>query len=246
MSGSGRRLFGALVGVGVLLATTVAALAETCTLQPKRRETRSANDPTSSTYWTVQPQYFFVQMIADEKGRWRAEGADESAAAFKRLVKKEPKYASDHPYRGVLKLGKEQYAFALDAIPPPDAKQPEKKNAEQAAKKTSSLLAALAAAVAGTPASDRAATAGNPRANPAPVKDFTYNRLYFDFNHNGDLTDDKVVEISADSRRTVGYTSPDRSYRALRVSAPRSDDQRGRNQGRSFFLRERICVRVQG
>jgi hypothetical protein len=211
-----------MVTAVVLFATAAAAVAETCTLKPKRRETKSATfDQTSYMYWTVQPQYFFVQMIADGNNQWREAGSGDRADVFKRIVKKEPKYASAHPYRGVVKLGTEEFAFALDAVPPPDAKKLEKKaaektgekTAEKPAKKTSSLVAAIAGAIVEATTPGGAATAANPPPDPALIKDFAYNRLYFDFNHNGDLTDDKVVEITADSRRAVVAMSPGMTYR---------------------------------
>ena len=80
MTRTNRRPFFAIIGAGVLLATTVAAVAETCTLKPKRRETSQATfDQTTYMYWTVQPQYFFVQMIADGNGQWRVAGSAERA-----------------------------------------------------------------------------------------------------------------------------------------------------------------------
>ena len=53
-------------------------------------------------------------------------GNEQQTAAFKKIVKKEPKYQSAHPFRGVAKLGGQQYAFALDAsAPKPEAKERE-------------------------------------------------------------------------------------------------------------------------
>jgi len=235
-----------IVAVGVLLATTVAAVAETCTLKPKRRETKSATtfDQASYMLWTVQPQYHFVQMIADANGKWRDAGPTQAADAFKRIVHKEPNYASEHPYRGVLKIGTQDFAFALDAVPPPEAKKPEgktpEKTAENAAektpKKTSSLVTAIAEALveAAGPYQSSAVTAP---AQSLPIKDFAYNRLYFDFNHNGDLTDDKVVEISADSLRVARSMPANMSYRPF--DFPRLDvaiDVDGTKIDHSFFV----------
>jgi hypothetical protein len=87
----------------------------------------------------TRPQTFYMGL-----GR----GADAGAAAFQRIVTKEPKYNVPNPFRGVAKLGSHQYGFALDA----------------------------AAGAAG------------------------YNQLYFDLNHNGDLTDDKPVSAVNVSR----------------------------------------------
>jgi hypothetical protein len=226
----GHRLFGAIVGACVLLVTTVAAVAETCTLKIKRRETKPAiYDQTSYMYWTVQPQYFFMQMIADGDGKWRAAGQTDRAEAFKRIVRKEPKYVSEHPYRGVVKLGTQEFAFALDVVPSPDAKKtetpdakkPEAKTTEKTAKKSSTLITAITEAIAGVSTSSEPSAAANRPAKPVPIKDFAYNRLYFDFNHNGDLSDDKVVEITPNSRQAGMSMSPEMSY--LPFEFPRID-----------------------
>ena len=103
---SRRCLVGTIV-MGILLATAVGAVAETFTLTLKRREAKAvSSDPTSYAYWTVRPQYLYVQMTADEKGRWRPVGPESRTDAFKRIVKKEPKYQSENPFRGVAKLGR--------------------------------------------------------------------------------------------------------------------------------------------
>ena len=120
-----RCLVGTIVTVGVVFATAVAAVAKTYTLTIKRRETKSASfDQASYMLWSVRPQYSYVQMHADENGQWRPANPQDTAQAkaFKRLVKKEPKYQSANPFRGVIKFGSQEYAFALDAVPPPDAK----------------------------------------------------------------------------------------------------------------------------
>ena len=120
MTRTRRSLVGAIAAAGVLLATAVAAVAETCTLTLKRRETKSAAfDRASYMYWSVRPQYFYVQMNADGERPVAAVPSDQSQAeAFKRIVKKEPKYQSEYPFRGVVKLGSQEYAFALDVAAP--------------------------------------------------------------------------------------------------------------------------------
>lgn len=80
------------------------------------------------------PQHFYMQ-----QGR----GEGDSDSDFRRVVKKEPKYACLAPFRGVARLGTAEYPFALDA-----------------------------------------------------AKQSAYNRLYFDLNGNGDLTDDKPVSAT--------------------------------------------------
>ncbi len=226
-----RCLVGTIVTAGVFLATAVASMAETYTLTLKRRETGSAaSGPASFVFWSVQPQYFYVQMVADENGRWRPAGPDSQADAFKRIVKKEPKYQSENPFRGVVKLGSQEYAFALDVVAPKAAPKAKKADAKKAAATTCanggdvvvSLVAtsdASEAAPAAKPGSS--STAEKPRPKPAPARDFSYNRLYFDFNRNGDLTDDKVIEVPADSKQSVAIASPSMSY--VRFEFPRVD-----------------------
>ena len=71
---------------------------------------------------------------------------DRDAEAFRQVVRKEPEYSCREPFRGVVRLGTQQYAFALDKT--------------------------KARAVGGE----------------------WYDRLFFDLNHNGDLTDDPPVD----------------------------------------------------
>jgi hypothetical protein len=129
-------------------------------------------------------------------------GQEDQEAAFKRLVKKQPdKYNCEHPFRGVAKLGTQEFAFVLDtAAPPPkpEAKPAEKPGqkpeakADAAAEKEKTqpgLLQTLARALTG-----EAATAEP----PVPAgKAIAYSRLHFDLNHNGDLTDDQVIEAES-------------------------------------------------
>jgi hypothetical protein len=138
--------------VALAAGATTAAEPATCTLQLKRlaptnyvRLNNASNDymdlgnaPDDSIYRMVDSQDFFLQIRDKDQ-----EKSDEDLANFRRVVKKEPKYESDHPFRAVAKLGGKEYAFAID-----------KKNA----------------------------------------KSKSYDRLYFDANRNGDLTDDKPID----------------------------------------------------
>jgi len=209
-----RSLVATIATAAIMLATAVAAVAETCTLTLKRRETKPAIfDQTSYAYWTVRPQYFYMQMTADENGRLRpANGyTPPGADAFKRIVRKEPKYQSETPFRGVVKLGSQEFAFALD-VAAPKAKQAEGKQAtEKAATETAAT----------TTGEKPSANSEKPSAKPASLKDLSYTRLYFDFNHNGDLTDDKVVEIPAGSKGLAAALSAAMSYE--RFDFPRID-----------------------
>ena len=224
-----RRSLVAAIAAGILLATAAVARAETFTLSLKRRETKSARfDPTSYMYWSARPQYFNMPMTAEGSGHWRPANAGNQpqADAFKRIVTKEPKYQSEHPLRGVVKFGSQEYAFAMDVVP--DAKKPDSK--ETTGKSVSN--------VATEPAAKPAPPGGKkPRAKPVSLESFSYNRLYFDFNHNGDLTDDKVVEIPADSLRSSRTFPAEMAYASFQF--PRIDvtlDLEGTKLDYSFDL----------
>jgi hypothetical protein len=246
-----RRCLVAIVAAGVILAAAAATMAETCTLVLKRRESNSINyaDRTSYMYWSGQPQYFYLQMNEQggDKSRPALSGDPSQAAAFKRIVKKEPKYQSAHPFRGVVKFGSQEYAFALDvAAPKPDpkAKKPEAK--ETAAKpagdpsadsETSSPLGRMFGWLLGIEPQPPAEPA--PAKAAIPVRELSYSRLYFDFNHNGDLTDDKVIELPAESQpgERELYGTNYASFEFPRIDVKIDVD--GTKVDHSFFLQGR-------
>jgi hypothetical protein len=199
-----RSFLGAIIAAGAVLAAA-ATNAETWTLDLKQRESKNpqAYGTDSYLYWATSGQRFFVQM-APPGSRIRFPENEQHSAAFKRTVTKEPKYESDRPFRGVVKLGSHEYAFALDAAPPKAKakdEKPKEKGKEEAKKD------------AEKPVKDSAAKPDKKRdkkATPPKTAATAYNRLYFDFNHNGDLTDDKVVEAKTAQR---GYAmSASQSY----------------------------------
>ena len=140
----------------------------------------------------------------------------EQAAAFKRIVKKEPKYITAHPFRGVVKLGGQEYAFVLDASPPKEEPKlkPGKEKPPAAAKaaQAKSVWAQQIGAVLGTPTAPAESRSKAPR----------YNRLYFDLNHNGDLTDDKPI----DAETTPGGVVMPADYSPLQFPRVRPDARR--------------------
>jgi hypothetical protein len=106
--------------------------------------------------------------------------SDGAVEKFSRLVRKQPdKYDAKHPFRGVVKLGSREYAFVLDAKPTQDSEPP----ANIGARRT--LQPQVLA------------------------KATSFNRLYFDLNGNGDLTDDGVIDALASphSSRSSSYAS---------------------------------------
>lgn len=161
-----------LISIAVASAALSAAVAwaETCTLELKRVDQQNPQG-SDLVYRAANAQTIFVPIGKDGE----PEGNPEPVAAFKRIVKKEPKYRLEHPFRAVLKLGSQEYAFALDSIPPPAEKaKPDDKKAQKEEKTKK----------AGKSKSDKAAAS------------ITFNRLYFDLNHNGDLSDDKPIDAA--------------------------------------------------
>jgi hypothetical protein len=182
-----------LASVGIVLIAATIASAETCTLELKKLEPRDRSrpitDPMDNIYRATQSQGFYRQMQPDGKGGFRYFGDDRQDVSFKNLVKKEPKYVSDHPFRGVARLGSQEFAFVLDTSKPPPAEKDEKaedKQTKKESKPTNSATAKLADRMLKT----------MPSADKMPPR-VAFDRLYFDFNHNGDLTDDKPVEGKA-------------------------------------------------
>jgi hypothetical protein len=208
---SGKRLVRALAAaLAVVFVAAALAWAETCDLELKRLD---QENPMSSnyTYRATYPQSFFVQNIKN------ADSHNPYAATFKRLVTKEPKYQSANPFRGVVKLGSQEFAFALDAVPPP-AKD-EKKEAKE--EKTDA---------------DKTKKDEKKSKDDSEAKPTVYNRLYFDLNHNGDLTDDKVLEADAQGAPRM-YGSAKQTYAFFRF--PRVDvklENDGVKSDYSFFL----------
>jgi hypothetical protein len=222
-----------LVAITLAAAATLAAAtrvtAETWTLELTRRE--SANPRAFDIQWWSYPQYFFVQISPQAQGRIVSPGNRDQTQAFKRIVKKEPKYVSEHPFRGVAKLGSQEFAFALDAVPPKSETQEAKREKEKAKSpakeaKTDSAIAKL---------KEKLSKAASPPA-PMSLKALRYNRLYFDFNRNGDLTDDKVVVGTAE---TSLYTAGAEVRSFVQIQFPRVDvtiDVGGTKLDYSFVL----------
>jgi hypothetical protein len=166
----------------VAAASAMAADAETCSLQIKRLEAsaRTTGPPTDTMFRGVYPQRFFRQTGLEIAGRPEANDEEE----FAKVITKEPaSYNSKSPFRAVAKLGTQHFGFVIDSR---KADEPAAEPAKEAAKES--------------------AAAKTPRPVPA-LPD--YGRLLFDVNHNGDLTDDPVIEAQAAAGRgfPTGYLS---------------------------------------
>jgi hypothetical protein len=193
-----RYLFTAAAAMGAAFVAVLAARAETCNLEIKKLESRNIRSPFDYMYRASGSQTFQAQIGPEGKNRISfGRENEQKAARFKEIVKKEPKYDSDHPFRGVVKFGDQEYAFALDTAIPESEKKKEAEEKESKSKEdaksddketksqTKSLAGTLLQALSGS--DQEAELAKQPKA-------IVFNRLYFDANHNGDLTDDKVIE----------------------------------------------------
>ncbi len=213
----------AAAATGVALAAVIAARAETCTLEIKRLDSRTSFGPSDYIYRATNPQSFNAQVWSEGKSRINFGGEAEQTAKFKQIVKKEPKYESDHLFRGVAKFGTQEYAFVLDEAIPESEKKEKSETDPAKSEPAKSLASTLLQALSG---SDQAVA-------PKPVKAVVFNRLYFDANHNGDLTDDKVIEAQALPNRGLPAT-----YRQFEF--PRVDvtiDVDGTPVDYAFFLK---------
>ncbi len=173
-----RGLMGA-IATGAVLGALAEAGAETCSLELKRLEPLKGAQAVSgrssdSLYRTTYPQFFFMQI----GGQGDALATTQTTPEFStKIVKKEPAYESEHPFRGAAKLGTQQYAFALDAKPPESESKPSETDSK-----------------APKPEPEAANPEEEKESEKEKPKLVRYNRLYFDLNHNGDLTDDEVIE----------------------------------------------------
>ena len=177
-------------------------------------------------YGAASRQSLWVQVAKDGKPIGTSQGGPRSD--FDRIVKKEPKYACDWPLRGVFQLGSQKYAFALDMVsPPPTENDSKDKNQSKDAK----------GAKDAKPSEPKEKPS---KSKPSARKPMAYNRLYFDFNHNGDLTDDKVIETNLWRPYVMEY-SKDGSVKVIQspFDVPRIDveiDVGGTKMDYSFSL----------
>lgn len=193
-------------GVAVLLAGTAFG-ADTFELALKQigSPTRSetASRSADRMFMGLRSQHFFVQTGERFDGVRQTEEAE-----FSKVVKKEPaKYVSKHPFRGVAELGTQRFGFVLDEAV-------EEKPQEAKTQK---------------PSEKRREKKGGVKV-PEPL---VYGRLFFDLNHNGDLTDDPVIEAT-DPRV---YRSASAAYASF--SFPRVEltvDAAGTRFPYAFFL----------
>lgn len=200
-----RGVIGVFVAVGVLAVSTPLC-AETCTLQLKRLESLSTSRVSARqrdyAFRYVSPQHFFYQ--TGMMGLVRSAGAGK--ADFSDVVKKEPaKYNAKQPFRGVAKLGDQNFGFVLDSAPV--EKSPAKKT-EKATKKTAEKAT-----------KEKEATKAISGTRTMAMSPLThYSRLRFDLNHNGDLTDDKVIKAEQKDSRLLSSNYASYSFPRVDVT----------------------------
>jgi len=178
-----KRCFSVLVSVVAAVAVFAVATdagAETFSLELKRLKSptneRRTSLPADNVFRSAQPQYFRVQSGSIGTSFSQASGE----AAFSKIVEKEPEYASKKPFRAVASLGTQKFAFALD------------------------VAAADKDVAAAGKAEDEKETDATKKKGSSVPKVERYTRLYFDLNHNNDLTDDQVIE-AVKQREGVRY-----------------------------------------
>jgi len=208
----GTTLLVLLVVVAALCTTAVAADASTCKLELKRLEPL----PVSGISVSQLPADYLLRRAIRPQSYFMQAGVIRrtvsSTKAFSDVITKElDEYGSEHPFRGVATLGSGHYGFVLDTKPAESDAANEAKEENEA-----------------------------DEAKPAPPKPIAYNRLYFDLNGNGDLTDDKVIEAKPAQQRYQSLPAtarPTSSY--ARFQFPRVDlkiDVDGKKADYAFFF----------
>ena len=198
----------------------------TWTLELKRFEPEGLwGSPPSSIYRSVQGQYFFSYFDerADLFGQPEANGRLPAVGQEGTPVP----VGLSFPRRGPLGFAGIRLLARRGAAPRRERRQASAGKQAECPHKRSAADSPVARMA------DRLFQAILPAARPT-LDAITYNRLYFDFNHNGDLTDDKVVE--ANPARFPARTARRAFLRAVRVSAGRSHHRRRGHQARLRVL----------
>jgi hypothetical protein len=189
-------LAAAIAALGILAGVAAAARAETAALEIKRLSGPRNRVGTDYLYRYTSSQSFNAAVGPQGSSRISFGDARQRDEAFKKLVTKEPKYESEYPFRGIAKLGSHEYPFVLDAVA---EKKTDDKKADDENLKPANLKPAEEAKK-DAPAAEEKKDAEK---KEEPPKAIHYNRLYFDANHNGDLTDDKVIEPEAGPQMVI-------------------------------------------
>ncbi|OHB76406.1 MAG: hypothetical protein A2W31_09655 [Planctomycetes bacterium RBG_16_64_10] len=187
------RYWGGVVATAGLLGLATRADGETCSLELKKVETTSSSRE-NYIFQATYPHSFSMPISAGIRF-----GQQDDLPEFVDVIKKEPdQYQAKQPVRGVIKLGSQHFGYVLDSSVKGADEEVEKKETEEAdTRQEGGLLLQLGRMLFGS------------KKGPKDKKSFQavpYDRLYFDRNHNGDLTDEEVVKArSTDSDSTHNY-----------------------------------------
>ncbi len=194
------RYIGGMVAVVSLLGLPPNVHGESCSLELKK------TDPTTSSresyiFRATSSQHFSKAITGGIRF-----GGKNDVPEFDEVIKTDrAEYRATHPVRGVIKLGSQDFGFVLDSSVNKEEELDEEEQADQK-EESGGLLSSLSRILLGE------------KAKPKKTDDFQlvpYDRLYFDCDHDGDLTDEEVVDAST----TSNYA--DRTYVA--TSFPRVD-----------------------
>ncbi len=245
-----RNVFFALGAISLFLTLGTPTQAETCDLELKLLEPEDSSNASSESpeylYRQTYPQSFYRQMNVDAKGKVTFVGNEESVEKFKKQVKKEPKYNAKQPFFGVAKIGSQEYLFVFDSAvaTPSEDKKAEKKEVAKEEKGKKEVEAAkqeskrksfsewMSAALLGETVNSNDAPKSDNALKP-DVKSVKLERLYFDLNRNGDLTDDKVLEGK------ISHESSSSEYAMYNLTFPRIEttiDVAGSSVKTAFFV----------
>ena len=186
------RYFGGVIGIVSLWGLTAGASGESRSLELKKVDS-SAGSRENYIYRATSSQSFY-KPIGDGVRIYEEQGA----AKFADIIKKEPgNYRAEYPIRGTVKLGSLVFGFVLDTSVEPKKKEeaakaksePSAQQKESKAEQSGGLLSILSEWLTGEKKEEPKKAAAF---RPVP-----YDRLYIDSDHDGDLTDEKVVEAGS-------------------------------------------------
>ena len=113
-------LVGAITAAGGVFLAAEAAPGEECAMKLKQLASTSRYTPDEYQYRATYGQTVMGQFQDPSSGgrvRVQIGGSQATGQAFEKIVKKEPaKYGCKQPFRGVVKLGDQEFAFVFDAV----------------------------------------------------------------------------------------------------------------------------------
>ena len=180
-----------VVAVACLLGHAANANAESCSLELKKVES-SSTDQTNYLYRATSSQHFYHPINDGMRIREQP-----GAVKFADVIEKEPEnYQAEHPIRGVVKFGSLDFGYVLDSSVKTEknekeAKEKKETKEEKEPEESGSLLSSLSKLLMGEKKKPEKAN------NAKSFKPVPYDRLYFDLDHDGDLTDEEVIKAES-------------------------------------------------